>query len=437
MAPAFPARDSILLLPPPPQPPSFQSLRATYETSLKSVLRSVNSPSRTSTLDIALPLPFLYGASRTPRSVLYRQTQDAVAGLYKLIVVAAAQEGVDINPDVDGDGEGQGGVDVRILLVAEPRRTGPRDQGGWFGEVGVVVELETLARSGRRWEVVWGVDGEDGETILRRFVEKRRELSRFAVRRVGGGIVQVASTGEAEAPRVGLGERRKHYASVVGGTFDHIHIGHKLLLTMTAFMVDELDTDQQTERSVTIGITNDALLANKKYAELLQSWDARRVAVERFLIGIMDYRPTSPASLLSESPSDLHVQHINQPGPNGHAWNVTLVAPTHAAQPAGDITLKLVEIGDPFGPTITEPGVSVLVISAETRSGGAAVNQKRREKGWADMEVLEVDVLDSGEVEDDGRHKDASGRDMRASFEGKLSSTEIRKERATRGRSKV
>ncbi|KAI7395656.1 hypothetical protein KC336_g15851, partial [Hortaea werneckii] len=71
---------------------------------------------------------------------------------------------------------------------------------------------------------------------------------------------------------------------------------------------------------------------------------------------------------------------------------------------------------DPFGPTITEEQISALIISAETRSGGKAVNDKRKEKGWKDLEVFEVDVLDA-EVE---------GQGVKEGFEGKLSSTAIR-----------
>jgi phosphopantetheine adenylyltransferase len=96
----------------------------------------------------------------------------------------------------------------------------------------------------------------------------------------------------------------------------------------------------------------------------------------------------------------------SEPGPNGHA--------VHVSYPS-NLVIKYVQIMDPFGPTITDESISALVISKETRSGGAAVNEKRKEKGWAPLEVFEVDVLDAGEeeVEDE-------------TFQ-KLSSTEIRR----------
>ncbi|KAI7536330.1 hypothetical protein KC331_g11545, partial [Hortaea werneckii] len=80
------------------------------------------------------------------------------------------------------------------------------------------------------------------------------------------------------------------------------------------------------------------------------------------------------------------------------------------------LAVKCTEIQDPFGPTITEEQISALIISAETRSGGKAVNDKRKEKGWKDLEVFEVEVLDA----------EAEGQGVKEGFEGKLSSTAIR-----------
>jgi len=85
------------------------------------------------------------------------------------------------------------------------------------------------------------------------------------------------------------------------------------------------------------------------------------------------------------------------------------------------LNIRCVEIWDPFGPTITEKDISALIISAETRAGGSAVNDKRTENGWSALDVLEVDVLDS---------KETSSPASQQNFEGKLSSTEIRKKRA-------
>jgi len=60
----------------------------------------------------------------------------------------------------------------------------------------------------------------------------------------------------------------------VGGTFDRLHAGHRLLLAATAFTA--------TER-IYIGIAGDALLKNKEHKHLLQSFDERVQAVLNFM----------------------------------------------------------------------------------------------------------------------------------------------------------
>ncbi|QSL66482.1 hypothetical protein MERGE_000862 [Pneumocystis wakefieldiae] len=47
----------------------------------------------------------------------------------------------------------------------------------------------------------------------------------------------------------------------VGGTFDHLHAGHKILLAMSAWI---------SEENVVCGVTDKVLLKNKKYAELIE-----------------------------------------------------------------------------------------------------------------------------------------------------------------------
>lgn len=52
----------------------------------------------------------------------------------------------------------------------------------------------------------------------------------------------------------------------VGGTFDHLHVGHQVLLLCTALSASRL---------VHIGITGQALLAKKKSREILEPWQIR------------------------------------------------------------------------------------------------------------------------------------------------------------------
>lgn len=352
-------------------------------------------------LDIALPCDYVYGRQAVPRTALYSATQSLVAGLYKLICVTSAKESIDV--------EDSEGIDPRLLLVAYPRN-GKLDQPAESqqpeGESqGPVIDIRTLARSQRSWETVYAVESEEGEQILKNFLAAGRADSE--VRRVRGGIVQVSAK-EMQSPSANASDDLKRHVSVaLGGTFDHLHIGHKLLLTMFAFVLEPASTaDESVERSLTIGITGDELLKNKKFAEFLESWHQRQQAVDGFLRSILDFGPANNGRIT--------VEEKTEAGPNGHAVHVTLPS---------NLLLKYVEIWDPFGPTITDETLTALVISGETRSGGKAVNAKRAEREWAPLEIFEVDVLDAQEEED--------GTTTRAkvdeTFQSKLSSTELRR----------
>ncbi|KAK7529350.1 pantetheine-phosphate adenylyltransferase family protein-like protein [Phyllosticta citricarpa] len=392
---------TLLLLPPPPHPPSFAALRAAYHAPLFAAVRDVKS--RTSVpalLEVALPCPHLYGNENRPRSALYAETQRLVSGLYKLMCVLAAQEAFD-------SGEA-GGLDARVLLLAYPRDgrlthavTGSRTEDDLQGPV---INVGTLARSGRCWQTVYAVQTEAGEELLKNF--QAAGTSTHNIKRVRGGITQLQGQ---ENPEPSSDDVRRHVAVAVGGTFDHLHIGHKLLLTMTAFAVESaVNVEEDVQRSITVGITGDELLKNKKYAEYLESWDRRQRAAYDFLSTILEFGPAG--SNLKK------IDEVHNPGPNGHAVNITLPA---------NLTVKCVEIWDAFGPTITDESITALVLSGETRSGGKAVNDKRQEKGWPALEVLEVDVLDADETEVDSEQQ---------RFASKLSSTELRRQQSERAK---
>ncbi|KAI9843955.1 MAG: hypothetical protein M1837_005996 [Sclerophora amabilis] len=195
----------------------------------------------------------------------------------------------------------------------------------------------------------------------------------------------------------------RHFNVAVGGTFDHLHVGHKLLLTMTAFLLEPSHASNSHQRRLIVGITGDELLKNKKYIEYLGSWNDRQEAAADFISTITDFRYSSQTKPTTESRS---VELL----PGQRAIQTQVFA---------DLRVEYVELTDPFGPTVTDESISALIISAETRSGGEAVNTKRQEAGWKALEVFEVDVLDAG---------GASAKDE--CFQDKISSTEIRRLKA-------
>ncbi|KAF1958720.1 pantetheine-phosphate adenylyltransferase family protein-like protein [Byssothecium circinans] len=355
-------------------------------------------------LDIALCCPHLYGQLDAPRGPLYATAQSLVAGLYKLICIIAAKNSIDT--------EDAYSVDARIILVGY-LRNGKLNQLSKAVHPeqemqGPAIDLHTLATSPRSWDVVYSVECEEGEALLQNFESISRTTHN--VQKVRGGIVSVDASLPAKTSSEATKETINHVSVAVGGTFDHLHTGHKLLLTMFAFVLGRRSpTSDHKSSTLTIGITGDALLKNKKFAEYLESWDDRQRFTHEFLSSIVYF-----GSIEDER---IRIDKLNEPGPNGRAVHVTY--------PTG-LVVKYVEIQDPFGPTITDESISALVISLETRSGGKAVNDKRTEKGWGSLEVFEVDVLDASEEES-----------VDATFQSKLSSTEMRRARSERADTKA
>ena len=389
----------LLLLPPVSSSTDVAALKAAYGETLREVLKEValhsSDHSRAAVLEIALACPHLVGTQKVPRSNLYAQTQSLVAGLYKLITVIAAQDGINVE-DTDG-------VDPRIILIAwSAASSGQQFAGNPYGPV---IDLETLAKSDRQWQYAFGVETDAGESFVRAFVNaKQRDVDADPSQAESTTTTARDSTTTASAPSA----HSKHYDVAVGGTWDHLHIGHKLLITMTVFAVDISESSR--DRSATIGITGDQLLINKKHANLVESWIDRQKAVATFFNAIVDF---STEATRGQRHASIH----DDPEPNGKSIDIHY--------PSG-LVVKCVEIQDPFGPTITEESISALVLSAETRAGGKAVNDKRRELGWKELDIFEVDVLDA---EEEGKSSTA-----KEGFESKISSTAIREKLARKGK---
>ncbi|KFY72896.1 hypothetical protein V499_06990 [Pseudogymnoascus sp. VKM F-103] len=402
---------SLLLLPPPPQSLDRASLKAAYLPAFTAALADLASArvSPIAVLDIAVPWPALRGQAEKPRSHLFRESQHLLAELYSLISLVCARKGIEL--------DGPGGIDPRVLLVEyDPSQPPPSYQGSSNSPAaaagGPIIDLQTLALTRRSWNLIFRVDGEQGQQVFQRYSTLANTHSpplRGHIRTVPGETTVVAQTTSSSPPP--YPSSKTHSVVAVGGTFDHLHAGHKLLLTATALMLQPpaISTSQPPHRRLIIGITGDELLKNKKYAEQLESWKRREEGVINFLLPILSFT-TLPTS------EDITRTHFDTPVVNGRGVSTHLKS--------ANLTIECVEIQDPFGPTITDADVTALVVSGETRDGGAAVNDKREEKGWAALEVFEIDVLDAGE--DAG----GDGGSKTESFAAKISSTAIRRRRA-------
>ncbi|KAG4028165.1 hypothetical protein MFRU_023g00030 [Monilinia fructicola] len=398
---------SLLLLPQHPAPVTASSLSAAYHSSISAVLSTLKTSSTNTKLTIALASSNFHDRLKAPRSEIYNEVEKLLGGVYSLICSICAKEDIDITSDLPG------AVDFCIVLLDYDstrflNKTSGRNVSLGVLAGGPIVELPLFASTRRRWNKVFSVEGEGGQNLLGDFLYFANGISpplHAEFKMVRGGLSMVQTTSQSIQPN----SPTFHNVVAVGGTFDHLHAGHKLLLTASALLLQPAAGLQDPPRRLIIGITGDELLKNKKYAEYLQNWEERQNYVVGFLTSILSFTQASQEEAIETVPLE---------SSNGRA--------IHTKLKACAINIECVEIQDAYGPTITDETVAALVVSGETRSGGQAVNDKRVEKGWKALEVYEVDVLDA----QDGLETTPKPDD----FASKISSTAIRKQRADRSR---
>ena len=261
-------------------------------------------------------------------------------------------------------------------------------------KIGPLTTLRDLARPATPWSQIISLDSPRGRRDRDEFLRiYDQQHGRDALESASLVVIDDVVPDKRNVPLTVLRNfrplGRKSRSIAMGGTFDHLHAGHKLLLSV-ALVALQLCTLPDTKLQLRIGITTDTLLAKKEYSDLLQSWGERAAAVLQFMSGILKYGS-------SEAPS------------------VTVDSSKHSLRFGNQLQIDCVKITDPFGPTITDPSIQTLVVSRETTKGAEAINNKRVEKGWEQLELVVVEVLDPKGQVDEG------------DFASKLSSTAIRK----------
>ncbi|OJD10744.1 hypothetical protein ACJ73_09710 [Blastomyces percursus] len=403
-----------LLLLPSTSSTSYSSLKAAYSPALSTILAELSSPikgtSNKAVLDIAIAARGSAAPDSAPRGRSFVYLQQLLASFYRLLGVTSVAQAVEL--------DGPGGVDARVFFLDDSENGNDYNDDGdanrsqtWRANLGPIIRLTDFAASGRSWKTIFSLGTAEGDMLLHVLTTaaKKRALSNPTptIRRLPGVSVLQPQPMVLEPLEL---HPRRHYSVAVGGTFDHLHSGHKLLLTATSLAIDAVPPGSKpVQRTITIGITGDELLVNKKYAEYLESWDERWQGVWTFMESVIDF--SSPLAKQHATLAETaKIEHVHHPGPNGKYVRVRV---------SSDLNIKFVHISDPFGPTITDEAISALVVSKETRSGGKAVNEEREKKGWSMLEVFEVDILDTSEGESQGGAVE--------NFETKISSTEIRR----------
>lgn len=393
---------ALLLLPSPPSF-SFGGVKEAFETSVSDVFvqlsKSLGTSDGIATLDIALAIPGLLSPSNRPRTKTFAQVEHYVGSIYTLIGAVAAAQDIEL--------DSPGGINARLVFVDHPLSDSAASQANTGSKIGPILDLQSLATSGRQWDQIFSPDNQAGRDLADSFLSSITGPSKDHT----ASILQMVSSGDWSAPQSLLVPEDQpslepHYSVAVGGTFDHLHLGHKRLLTALALALEPLDyNNQDRERLLTIGVTGDALLVNKKFAECLESWEERFRSTAAFLAGIMDFSG-------NESP---RVERTRTSDGKGQVVIMQF-------QP--NLIYKFVEFFDVCGPTVTDENITALVVSKETSAGGAFVNEERAKKGWSRLSIFEVDVLASG-----GEAKASANN-----FEDKISSTDIRRRRMNRAK---
>uniref|UniRef100_A0AC35TPX4 CTP_transf_like domain-containing protein n=1 Tax=Rhabditophanes sp. KR3021 TaxID=114890 RepID=A0AC35TPX4_9BILA len=138
-----------------------------------------------------------------------------------------------------------------------------------------------------------------------------------------------------------LNLKKQFDAVVIGGTFDRIHNGHKVLISCAAL---------QASKYLVTGVTKGEMNNKKILWELMEPFEARIRGVDDFLYDI----------------------------------SVGIESRTEA-------------ITDAYGPSIVDQNLKLIVTSEDTRKGGEAVNIKRKERNMSTLETYVIPLIEGAD----------------------------------------
>jgi pantetheine-phosphate adenylyltransferase len=136
-------------------------------------------------------------------------------------------------------------------------------------------------------------------------------------------------------------EEKKHRCITYSGTFDHLHIGHKKMITLAAEIADE----------VIIGITTQPMTVRKKLSALIQPYNVRLKEIEIFL------REKNIENRVSLQP-----------------------------------------IEDKYGFALTHPDLDAILISSEAgpQKNAVAINEARQKQNLVPLTIVSSPFIKSG-----------------------------------------
>lgn len=126
----------------------------------------------------------------------------------------------------------------------------------------------------------------------------------------------------------------KFKSSILGGTFDRFHLGHKKLI----------DEALKNSEKVTIGIASESLYKNKYLSNIIESYKTRLRSVEKYI--------------LSKYGTD---------------------------------RVEFIEINDIFGNSLTTQNIDAIFVTEDTYKNAELINSKRLELKLRPLEIVKVD----------------------------------------------
>ena len=122
----------------------------------------------------------------------------------------------------------------------------------------------------------------------------------------------------------------------MGGTFDHLHKGHKFLI----------ETALSLSQEVHIGLANQEMLKNKKFASKIENYETRKKNLKDFINSV-----------------------------------------------SASNRVKIIELNNPYGPPIDDPKYVGIIVSQETYNGALKINEIRENKGFKPLIIIVIPMI--------------------------------------------
>ena len=122
----------------------------------------------------------------------------------------------------------------------------------------------------------------------------------------------------------------------MGGTFDHLHDGHKFLIK-TALLLS---------KKIVIGLTTENLLKKKKHAAKIENYKTREQNLKAFIDSI---------------------GHLNR--------------------------VEIIPLNDPYGPPVHEPEYEGIIASQETYKNALKINEIRESKSFTPLIIIVIPMI--------------------------------------------